>query len=51
LRAAAAGLWSAVHGVCVLTASGKLKWSGLGNLRDLSSGAVDTFLKGLTSGR
>jgi AcrR family transcriptional regulator len=45
LRAAAAALWSAVHGVCVLTLSGKLKWSGL---RDLSDGAADTFLAGLT---
>jgi AcrR family transcriptional regulator len=49
LRAAAAALWSAVHGVCVLTVSGKLKWSGLGDLRELSHGVVDIFLNGLTA--
>jgi len=49
LRAAAAALWSAVHGVCVLAVSGKIKWSGLGNLRDLSDGVVDIFLNGLTT--
>lgn len=48
LRAAAAALWSAVHGVCALTASGKLKWAGLGDVRDLSDGVVDIFLVGLT---
>jgi AcrR family transcriptional regulator len=48
LRGAAAALWSAVHGVCVLTVSGKLKWSGLGDLRDLSDGVVDIVLTGLT---
>ena len=47
LRAAAAALWSAVHGVCLLTVSGKLKWSGLGDLRDLSDGVVDILLNGL----
>jgi len=49
LRAAAAALWSAVHGVCVLAVSGKFKWSGLGDLRDLSDGVVDIFLNGLTT--
>jgi AcrR family transcriptional regulator len=47
LRGAAAALWSAVHGVCVLTVSGKLKWSGLADLRDLSDGVVDIFIAGL----
>ena len=50
LRAAAAALWSAVHGVCALTASGKLKWAGLGDVRDLSDGVVDIFLNGLATG-
>jgi AcrR family transcriptional regulator len=49
LRAAAAALWSAVHGVCTLTVSGKLKWSGLGDLRELSDGVVDIVLNGLTA--
>jgi AcrR family transcriptional regulator len=49
LRAAAAALWSAVHGVCLLTVSGKLKWSGLGDLRELSDGVVDIVLNGLTA--
>lgn len=48
LRAAAAALWSAVHGVCTLVVSGKLKWSGLGDHRDLSDGVVDIFITGLT---
>jgi AcrR family transcriptional regulator len=49
LRAAAATLWSAVHGVCVLSVSGKLKWTGLGDLRDLSHGVVDIVLGGLAA--
>ena len=49
LRGAAAALWSAVHGVCVLAVSGKFKWSGLGDLRDLSDGVVDIFLNGLAT--
>ena len=48
LRAAAAALWSAVHGVCLLVVSGKFKWSGLGDLRELSDGVVDIFINGLT---
>ena len=48
LRAAAAALWSAVHGVCTLAVSGKLKWSGLSDHRDLSNGVVDIFIAGLT---
>ena len=50
LRAAAAALWSAVHGVCVLAVSGKLKWSGLDDYRDLSDGVVDLFVVGLAGG-
>lgn len=50
LRAAAAMLWSAVHGVCMLAISGKLKWSGLDDHRDLSDGVVDLFVNGLASG-
>lgn len=50
LRTAAAALWSAVHGVCTLAVSGKLKWSGLSDYRDLSDGVVDIFLAGLTGG-
>jgi AcrR family transcriptional regulator len=49
LRAAAATVWSSVHGVCVLTASGKLKWTGLGDLRELSTGVVDIVLNGLNA--
>ncbi|MGH8481944.1 MAG: TetR/AcrR family transcriptional regulator [Nevskiaceae bacterium] len=49
LRAAAAALWSAVHGVCVLTLSGKLKWAGLADLRELSYGVVDVFVSGLST--
>jgi AcrR family transcriptional regulator len=47
LRAAAAALWSAVHGTCVLVVSGKLGWSGLGDVRDLALGVVDIVLNGL----
>ena len=50
LRAAAAALWSAVHGVCVLVATGKLEWSGVKDLRDLADGVVDIVLTGLTGG-
>ncbi|HUQ10149.1 MAG TPA: TetR/AcrR family transcriptional regulator [Steroidobacteraceae bacterium] len=50
LRAAAAALWSAVHGVCTLAVSGKLKWSGLADHRDLSDGVVDIFVTGLAGG-
>lgn len=50
LRAAAAALWSAVHGVCVLIVSGKLSWSGLGDFRDLSDGVVDIFITGMAGG-
>jgi len=50
LRAAAAALWSAVHGVCSLAVSGKLKWSGLADYRDLSDGVVDIFVTGLAGG-
>jgi AcrR family transcriptional regulator len=50
-RAAAATLWSAVHGVCTLTVSGKLgKWTGLADLRELSDGVVDIVVSGLTAG-
>jgi len=49
LRAAAAALWSAVHGVCLLAVSGKFKWSGVGDLRELSDGVVDIFINGLTA--
>jgi hypothetical protein len=38
-----------VHGVCVLSVSGKLKWTGLGDLRDLSHGVVDIVLGGLAA--
>ena len=48
-RAAAAALWSAVHGVCMLTVTAKLKWAGLGDLRELSDGVVDIFLSGLAA--
>lgn len=48
LRGAAAALWSAVHGVCLLLVTGKLrKWSGLADPRDLSDGIVDIVLGGL----
>lgn len=51
LRAAAAGLWSAVHGVCILTVSSKLqKWTGLADQRELSDGVVDIFISGLAGG-
>jgi AcrR family transcriptional regulator len=50
LRSAAAALWSAVHGVCVLIVTGKLRWSGLGDFRDLSDGVVDIFITGLGGG-
>ena len=46
LRAAAAALWSAVHGVCALVVSGKLGWSGT-DPRDVSHGVVDIVLNGL----
>lgn len=48
LRGAAAALWSAVHGVCMLSVSSKLrKWSGLADPRDLTDGVVDIVLNGL----
>lgn len=51
LRAAAAALWSAVHGVCVLAVSSKLhKWSGLSDQRDLAHGVVDIVVTGLSGG-
>jgi AcrR family transcriptional regulator len=50
LRAAAAALWSAVHGVCTLAVSGKLKWSGLTDYRDLSDRVVEIFITGLAGG-
>ena len=50
LRAAAAALWSAVHGVCTLAVTGKLKWSGLRDYRDLSGGVVDIFVTALAGG-
>jgi AcrR family transcriptional regulator len=49
LRAAAAAVWSSVHGVCVLAVSGKVRWSGLGDLRELSDGVVDILLNGLVA--
>jgi AcrR family transcriptional regulator len=47
LRATAAGLWSSVHGVCMLAVTGKLEWSGLRDYRALCNGVVDTFLAGV----
>lgn len=47
LRLAATALWSGVHGICVLAVTGKLRWSGTDNFRDLSDHLVDTFLAGL----
>ena len=48
LRSAAAALWSAVHGVCTLLVTSKLrKWTGLTDPRDLSDGIVDIVLSGL----
>ncbi len=47
VRVAAVGLWSAVHGVCVLAVTTKLKWSGLKDYRALSDLVVDTYLAGL----
>ncbi len=49
LRTAAAGLWSGVHGVCTLAVSGKLKWTGLTDYRDLSDGVVDLMVTGLAT--
>lgn len=51
LRAAATAIWSAVHGVCMLAVSGKLRWSGLGDLRELSDGVIDMLLGGLAAGK
>jgi AcrR family transcriptional regulator len=51
LRGAAAALWSAVHGVCMLSVTSKLrKWTGLADQRDLSDGVIDIFITGLTGG-
>ncbi len=47
LRLTATTLWSGVHGICVLAVTGKLRWSGTDNYRDLSDHLVDTFLLGL----
>ncbi|MDR3417812.1 MAG: WHG domain-containing protein [Nevskia sp.] len=47
LRAAATPLWSSVHGLCVLTITGKLGWSGLSDVRPLSDLIVRAFVSGL----
>lgn len=49
LRAGAVMLWSAVHGVCVLAVSSKLRWGGLNDYRALSRGVVDIFAAGLSA--
>jgi AcrR family transcriptional regulator len=47
LHVAATALWSSVHGLCVLTVTGKLAWSGLANSRQLSDLIVQALSAGL----
>ena len=47
LHAAATALWSAVHGVCLLVLTGKVKWSGQSDARKLAGSVVDIVLNGL----
>lgn len=51
LRAAATALWSSVHGLCVLAATGKLNWSGIKDVRPLSDLIVRAFVSGLREER
>jgi AcrR family transcriptional regulator len=51
LRTAATALWSSVHGLCVLSATGKLHWSGLKDVRPLSDLIVRAFVSGLREER
>jgi len=44
---AATILWSSVHGLCALAATGKLRWSGSDDHRALSDALVDCCLAGL----
>lgn len=50
LRIAATAVWSGVHGVCTLAVTGKLKWSGIEDPRQLSDSVVELALAGLESG-
>lgn len=51
LRLSAATLWSGVHGICMLAATGKLAWSGRLDSRLFSDHLVATYLAGLKAGR
>lgn len=44
---AATILWSSVHGLCVLTATGKLRWSGSAAYRPVSDALVSAIVRGL----
>jgi len=47
LQLAATVLWSSVHGLCALVATGKLRWSGSDDYRTISDALVDCCLAGL----
>ena len=47
LHHAATILWSSVHGLCALAATGKLRWAGADDHRALSDAQVDCCLAGL----
>ncbi|MES2886329.1 MAG: TetR/AcrR family transcriptional regulator [Pseudomonadota bacterium] len=49
LHLAATVLWSSVHGLCALAATGKLRWSGSDDHRAVSDALVDCCLAGLKS--
>ncbi len=50
-RQVATTLWSGVHGIAALAVSGKFKWAGNAEARQLSDGLVRTFVAGLRSQR
>ncbi|MDE0856584.1 MAG: TetR/AcrR family transcriptional regulator [Nevskia sp.] len=51
LHTAATALWSSVHGLCVLSTTGKLNWSGIKDVRPLSDLIVRAFVNGLKDER
>jgi AcrR family transcriptional regulator len=51
IRTAARALWSGVHGVCVLTLSGKLDTAGKVAVYPLVDSLVENYLNGLSAAR
>lgn len=44
-------LWSAVHGICTLSSSGRLGVVGADDVTDMTEGLLATYLTGLRAGR